>query len=236
MKKAKTVGAKCHYNNRILNKYLVLLLSLLFFGCGTSNDDTLNQTDLQELTKIEVTEYEGKDLSSLTDFRENSIKGPQYINTDVYTLTIDGLVEQPISLTYDEVLDNQKYTKVVTLHCVEGWSVDILWEGILLADLFEAVDIQESADTVIFHSEDGYSTALPLQTIMDRQLMIAYKMNGVVLPPERGFPFQLVAEDKLGYKWIKWITRIELSDDADYQGYWEQRGFDNKADVKPQIK
>ena len=233
MKKVKKVGAKCHYNNRILNKCLVLLLSLLFFGCGTSNDDTSSQTDLQELTKIEVTEYEGKDLSSLTDFRENSIKGPQYINTDVYTLTIDGLVEQPISLTYDEVLDNQKYTKVVTLHCVEGWSVDILWEGILLADLFEAVDIQESADTVIFHSEDGYSTALPLQTIMDRQLMIAYKMNGVVLPPERGFPFQLVAEDKLGYKWIKWITRIELSDDADYEGYWEQRGFDNEADVNP---
>lgn len=233
MKKVKKVGAKCHYNNRILNKCLVLLLSLLFFGCGTSNDDTSSQTDLQELTKIEVTEYEGKDLSSLTDFRENSIKGPQYINTDVYTLTIDGLVEQPNSLTFDEVLDNQKYTKVVTLHCVEGWSVDILWEGILLADLFEAVDIQESADTVIFHSEDGYSTALPLQTIMDRQLMIAYKMNGVVLPPERGFPFQLVAEDKLGYKWIKWITRIELSDDANYKGYWEQRGFDNEADVNP---
>ena len=233
MKKVKKVGAKCHYNNRILNKCLVLLLSLLFFGCGTSNDDTSSQTDLQELTKIEVTEYEGKDLSSLTDFRENSIKGPQYINTDVYTLTIDGLVEQPNSLTYDEVLDNQKYTEVVTLHCVEGWSVDILWEGILLADLFEAVDIQESADTVIFHSEDGYSTALPLQTIMDRQLMIAYKMNGVVLPPERGFPFQLVAEDKLGYKWIKWITRIELSDDANYKGYWEQRGFDNEADVNP---
>lgn len=233
MKKVKKVGAKCHYNNRILNKCLVLLLSLLFFGCGTSNDDTSSQTDLQELTKTEVTEYEGKDLSSLTDFRENSIKGPQYINTDVYTLTIDGLVEQPNSLTYDEVLDNQKYTKVVTLHCVEGWSVDILWEGILLADLFEAVDIQESADTVIFHSEDGYSTALPLQTIMDRQLMIAYKMNGVVLPPERGFPFQLVAEDKLGYKWIKWITRIELSDDANYKGYWEQRGFDNEADVNP---
>ena len=233
MKKVKKVGAKCHYNNRILNKCLVLLLSLLFFGCGTSNDDTSSQTDLQELTKIEVTEYEGKDLSSLTDFRENSIKGPQYIDIDSYKLTIDGLVEQPISLTYDEVLDNQKYTKVVTLHCVEGWSVDILWEGILLADLFEAVDIQESADTVIFHSEDGYSTALPLQTIMDRQLMIAYKMNGVVLPPERGFPFQLVAEDKLGYKWIKWITRIELSDDANYKGYWEQRGFGNEADVNP---
>jgi DMSO/TMAO reductase YedYZ molybdopterin-dependent catalytic subunit len=233
MKKAGTVAVKDRHANRISSKYLFLLMSLLLFGCGTANDDTTSETDLEELTKIEVTEYEGQDLSSLTDFRENSIKGPQYIDIDAYTLTIDGLVEQPVALSYDEVLDNQKYTKVVTLHCVEGWSVDILWEGILLADLFEAVDVQENADTVIFYSEDGYSTSLPLRTIMDKKLMIAYKMNGVVLPPERGFPFQLVAEDKLGYKWIKWITRIELSDDADYEGYWEQRGFDNEADVNP---
>ncbi|MFY9903001.1 MAG: molybdopterin-dependent oxidoreductase [Trichococcus sp.] len=233
MKKAGTVAVKGRHANRISGKYLFLLLSLLLFGCGTDNDDTTSETDLEELTKIEVTEYEGQDLSSLTDFRENSIKGPQYIDSDTYTLTIDGLVEQPVSLSYEEVLDNQKYSKVVTLHCVEGWSVDILWEGVLLADLFEGVDVQENVDTVIFYSEDGYSTSLPLRTIMDKKLMIAYKMNGVVLPPERGFPFQLVAEDKLGYKWIKWITRIELSDDADYEGYWEQRGFDNDANVKP---
>lgn len=233
MEKVGKFAEKGRYASRIPKSYLFLLLSLLLFGCGTSNDDDTSEIDLEELTKIEVTEYDGQDLSSLTDFRENSIKGPQYVDIDAYTLTIDGLVEQPVALSYDEVLDNQKYTKVVTLHCVEGWSVDILWEGILLADLFEAVDVQANADTVIFYSEDGYSTSLPLRTIMDRQLMIAYKMNGVVLPPERGFPFQLVAEDKLGYKWIKWITRIELSDDADYKGYWEQRGFDNEADVQP---
>jgi DMSO/TMAO reductase YedYZ molybdopterin-dependent catalytic subunit len=56
-------------------------------------------------------------------------------------------------------------------------------------------------------------------------------MNNVVLPPERGFPFQLVAEDKLGYKWIKWITKIELSDDTGYLGYWESYGFPNDAEL-----
>ena len=60
---------------------------------------------------------------------------------------------------------------------------------------------------------------------------MAYKMNEVTMPPERGFPFTLVAESKWGYKWIKWITAIELSDDVDYQGYWEQRGFSNNADL-----
>jgi len=62
-------------------------------------------------------------------------------------------------------------------------------------------------------------------------MILAYKMNDVVLPVDRGFPFQLVAEDKLGYKWIKWVTRIEVSDDEDYEGYWEQRGFTNEADI-----
>ena len=61
--------------------------------------------------------------------------------------------------------------------------------------------------------------------------MLAYKMNEVVLPPERGFPFQLVAEEKWGYKWIKWVTEIELSDDESYRGYWEQRGYSNNGDL-----
>jgi DMSO/TMAO reductase YedYZ molybdopterin-dependent catalytic subunit len=56
-------------------------------------------------------------------------------------------------------------------------------------------------------------------------------MNGLVLPPERGFPFQLVAESKYGYKWIKWITKIEVSNDSSYLGYWESRGFSNNADL-----
>ena len=58
-----------------------------------------------------------------------------------------------------------------------------------------------------------------------------YRMNNVTLPPERGFPFQLVAESKWGYKWIKWITAIELSDNEDYRGYWESRGYPNDADL-----
>ncbi|CZQ99461.1 Hypothetical protein Tpal_2375 [Trichococcus palustris] len=210
---------------------MLLFVLLLLAGCGTSTSGDAGKSSIEELTKVEVTEYEGKDLSSIADFRENSIKGPQYIDIDSYRLKIDGLVEKPAELTYEEVLDNKQYKKLVTLNCVEGWSVDILWQGVLLKDIFAEVGVKEGAKTVIFYAVDGYSTSLPLQTILDRNMMIAYKMNDVVLPPERGFPFQLVAEDKLGYKWIKWITRIELSDDVNYRGYWEQRGFSNDAAI-----
>jgi len=84
---------------------------------------------------------------------------------------------------------------------------------------------------VIFYAYDDYSTSVPLDYIIDNNIMMAYKMNDVVLPPERGYPFQLVAESKWGYKWIKWITAIELSDNEDYRGFWESHGYPNDADL-----
>jgi len=183
------------------------------------------------LPSAEIREYQGEDLSSVNDFRENSIKGPQYVDIGNYTLEISGLVGEPRSYTYDEVLENTRYSKVVTLHCVEGWSAKILWEGVKLEDLLDSAGPDGSANTVIFHAHDGYSSSLPLDYIRDNDILLAYRMNNVTLPPERGFPFQLVAEEKWGYKWVKWITEIELSEDPDYKGFWESRGYNNNGDL-----
>jgi hypothetical protein len=180
----------------------------------------------------EIREYQGEPLSSITSFRENSIQGPQYVNMGTYHLTITGLVNESKQYTYDEVLTGfQTYQKVVTLYCVEGWSVKLLWEGILLKDLFNQSGVNSQATVAIFKAYDGYTTALPLRYILDNNILIAYKMNNVTLPPERGFPFELVAESKYGYKWIKWITEIELSSNTDYLGYWEIRGWPNDASL-----
>jgi len=191
-----------------------------------------NSGEIKELKGVEVTEYQGENLSSINAFRENSIKGPQYVDIENYKLNITGLAEKPQSYTYDEVIkDYQNYKKVVRLNCVEGWAVNILWEGVLVRDLLEQAKPLPEAKVVIFHAYDGYTTSFPIEYIMDNDIMMAYKMNDVMLPPERGFPFQLVAESKWGYKWIKWVTAIELSDDVDYRGYWEDRGFSNTGDL-----
>jgi DMSO/TMAO reductase YedYZ molybdopterin-dependent catalytic subunit len=184
-----------------------------------------------ELDAVEIEEYQGERLGSVDDFRENSIKGVQYVNIDNYTLELKGLVEETANLSYDQVLSHQSYEKVVTLHCVEGWSVKILWEGVLIKDLLGGVKPLDSANTVIFHAYDGYTSSLPLDYILDNNILLAYRMNGATIPPERGFPFQVVAENKLGYKWVKWLTGIELSDDPNYLGYWERRGYSNQADI-----
>ncbi len=183
--------------------------------------------EVKSLEAVEVREYEGENLSSIKSFRENSIRGVQNVDKADYRLEVTGLVRNPRTYIYDEVLENQHYQKVVTLNCVEGWSAKILWEGVLLKDMLKQADVLPTANVVIFYAYDGYSTSLPLTYIIDNDIIMAHKMNGVILPPERGFPFQLVAENKWGYKWIKWITKIELSDETDYRGYWEPKGYSN---------
>jgi len=208
----------------------IILSALLLAIGGCAMNRGTDETG--ELKPVEIKEYEGEKLSSVSDLRENSIKGPQHIDIETYQLEIDGLVQNPTSYNYDQVLDGYKhYKKVVSLNCVEGWSVTILWEGVLVRDLLEEAKPLPEAKVVIFHAYDGYTTSLPLDYIIDNDILMAYSMNGITLPPERGFPFQLVAESKWGYKWIKWITRIELSDDVNYKGYWESRGFSNTADL-----
>ncbi len=220
MKKAMT-------GNRVSLLILCLVLvATVIVGVNMACDET------NGLAPVEIREYEGVDLSSINAFRENSIKGPQEIDLESYTLEITGLVANSRNYTYDEVIDeHQQYKKVVTLNCVEGWSVTILWEGLLVRDLLAEAEPLANTDVVIFHAYDGYTTSLPIDYIMDNDILMAYKMNDVILPPERGFPFQLVAESKWGYKWIKWITEIELSADTDYRGYWESRGYSNTADL-----
>ena len=184
------------------------------------------------LDGVEVREYQGERLDSVEDFRENSIKGPQQVDRESYQLEVRGLVEEPASYAYSEVASGYPaYEKVVQLDCVEGWSAKVLWRGVLVRDILDASGAKPEARTVIFSAADGYTTSFPIEYFYDRDILLAYQMNGVTLPAERGFPFQLVAEDKWGYKWCKWVTGIELSADTNYRGYWESRGYANDGDL-----
>jgi DMSO/TMAO reductase YedYZ molybdopterin-dependent catalytic subunit len=184
------------------------------------------------LAAAEIHSYQGKPLSSINDFHENSILGPQHINESDYRLTVTGLTKSTKVSTYRDILDNhQHYSKVVTLHCVEGWDATIFWEGILVRDLIREAGTDPRANTVVLTAHDGYTTSFPLSYFMDNDIIMAYRMNNVTMPAERGYPFELVAEDKWGYKWIKWIEKIELTDDPTYRGYWEQRGYSNSGNL-----
>jgi DMSO/TMAO reductase YedYZ molybdopterin-dependent catalytic subunit len=204
---------------------MLLPLTLAFAGCSRSSSGG-------RLPPIEVREYRGERLGSVNDFRENSIKGPQVVDRTTYRLRVDGAVAEPATYGYEQVLTEETtYTKVITLDCVEGWSVKVLMEGVLISDLVDRARPASEAVTVVFHAVDGYTTSLPLAYVRDRRILLAYRMNEIELPTERGFPFQVVAEDKWGYKWCKWVSRIELSRDPGYRGYWETRGYSGSGDT-----
>jgi len=212
---------------------ILLLAATTFLPAGAPGQRPGGQPGgATPLPAAEIRQYEGKDLSSVADFRENSIRGPQHVTITDYRLTVKGLVASPQVVTYDDLLAKYPhYQKVVTLFCVEGWDATILWEGIRVKDILAAAGPDPAATTVIFRASDGYSTSLPLDYLVERDILLAYRMNNITLPAERGYPFQLVAEDKWGYKWIKWVTEIELTGNANYRGYWEQRGYSNTADL-----
>ena len=140
-----------------------------------------SEGQVAELEGVEVREYKGENLSSINDFRENAIKGQQYVDVENYILNVTGLVEKPASYTYDEVIeDNDNYQKVVRLNCVEGWAVNLLWEGVLVRDIIEQSKALPGAKVVIFHAYDGYTTSFPLEYVMDNDILIAHKMNDVM--------------------------------------------------------
>jgi DMSO/TMAO reductase YedYZ molybdopterin-dependent catalytic subunit len=214
-----------------MRRYLaiVIIAAIMILGFVITLN-VMSQSPIQ-LDSVEVKEYQGQKLSSVKNIPENSIKGPQYVNISSYRLEVTGLVQKPQNYTYDQIKGLQSYKKVVKLNCVEGWDETILWQGVLVSDILNRSKPLPNANTIIFHAVDGYSTSFPLNYIKDNQILIAYKMNNATIVPQRGFPFQLVAENKWGYKWIKWINKIELSDNTSYQGYWESRGYSNSGNL-----
>lgn len=217
----------------------MLLIVLLLAGCVPQTapaeeselPDAVSAATMERYREGELREFEGAMLDPAVGPRDNSIKGIQFVDLSTYELTIDGLANQPQTYSYEEVLSMPSVERLLRLYCVEGWNANILWKGIAMQTLLTAADPKAEANTVIFHAVDGYTTSLPLQEILDNNLILAYDANGIALPSEMGFPFIFVAEDKWGYKWARWVNRIELSSDDTYQGYWEQFGYSNDAEL-----
>lgn len=206
---------------------LILLLSSCSFENNPTNneDDMISAATLARYRENELMEYEGVRLDPAVGPRDNSISGIQEVDIDSYALKIDGLVENNITYTYDQILEMDSVEKVYTIYCVEGWDATFLWKGVLIEDILRESNVDDDAKTVIFHAVDGYTTSLPLDEIINKKIMMAYSANGLPIPSSLGYPFILVAYDKWGYKWARWINRIELSSDINYKGYWESRGY-----------
>jgi DMSO/TMAO reductase YedYZ molybdopterin-dependent catalytic subunit len=175
--------------DRKIKMVLVLLISVAVIIAALE----YQQNQPAKLQGVQVNDYQGKKLTSINDMPKTSIKGTQYVNTSNYTLEVTGLVQNPRNYTYDEVLNHTAYQKVVTLNCVEGWSATVLWQGVLVSDLLKEAKPLPTGTVVIFTAADNYTTSFPIEYLYNNNILLAYKMNNVTIPPEYGYPFQLVA-------------------------------------------
>ena len=212
---------------RLLSRiFIVTMLVLTLVGCRQPFTPPPGET--------EATEYLGVKLTPISAQRNNALAGAQVINKDTYTLTVDGLVNKTLTLTYGDLQSYPQVSRLATLPCVEGWSFIAKWTGPELASILDAAGVKPEAKILIFYTADSRSgyTSLDLSYIREKDVIIALKLNDITLPADRGFPFQVVAEGKYGYKWAKWVTRIEVSDNENFRGYWESRGSSNSADAE----
>jgi DMSO/TMAO reductase YedYZ molybdopterin-dependent catalytic subunit len=147
-----------------------------------------------------------------------------------WRLRIEGLVEQPVELSYDELRALPRAAQVSDFHCVTGWSVDaVRWTGVRFRDLLAPARPRSSAKAVAFFSaEKPYVDTLTLEQAFDPMAMLAYEMDGAPLAREHGAPARVVFPRMYGYKNVKWVEKIVLTETA-FDGFWEQRGYDRDA-------
>jgi DMSO/TMAO reductase YedYZ molybdopterin-dependent catalytic subunit len=160
-----------------------------------------------------------------------------------WTLSITGLVDHPMVLTYDELLGLDLVDEPVTLACVSndvgGHLVDnAVWRGVPLADLLRRAGARPEATQVVGHSVDDFTAGFPSAHVFDgRVALVAVGMNGTALPPAHGFPARLVVAGLYGYvSATKWLREIELTRLEDVDGYWVTRGWAKEAPIKLQSR
>jgi DMSO/TMAO reductase YedYZ molybdopterin-dependent catalytic subunit len=147
-----------------------------------------------------------------------------------WDLRIFGLVENPLTFTYDQ-LRALPTTRIETdIHCVTRWSIlDTSWEGVRFRDIAEMVRPQPAAHFVMAHCEHNFTANVPLDKLMDDDVLLAYRYADAELTPDHGFPLRLLVPKLYFWKSAKWLRGLEFMA-KDKLGFWERNGYNNEAD------
>lgn len=171
-------------------------------------------------------------LGKLGNFPINTADSVPKVPAADWVVTVDGLVEQPLRLDRAAWLALARRDETVDFHCVEGWTVDnVVWGGVAPATLFAAARPKPAGKFVTFHAHGGvYIDSLTMAEALESTTLLVDTMDGSVLPAEHGGPLRLIVPNQMGYKSVKWVERIEVTD-TQATGYWETQGYAVEAPV-----
>jgi DMSO/TMAO reductase YedYZ molybdopterin-dependent catalytic subunit len=173
---------------------------------------------------------------------DTALSTPQ-VDSDGWRLRITGMVDQPFELDYAELLAMDSVEVPVTIACVSnevggGLVGNAVWQGVALADLLDRAGVQPDASQIVGRSVDGFTAGFPTATALDgRTALVAYAMNGEVLPADHGHPARLIVAGLYGYvSATKWLEEIELTTWDAFDGYWVPRGWAKEGPIKTQSR
>ena len=155
------------------------------------------------------------------------------VNEAQWNLEVTGLVERPLTLSYQEMLELPSTEQYLTLMCISnevGGDLmgTALWRGVRLADFLARAGVRPGATKVVLTGDDDYSDSFPLKKAQELGTLLAYHMNGEPLTSTHGFPLRALVPNIYGMKNVKWLKRVEVVD-YDFKGYWQQRGWSDDA-------
>ena len=165
------------------------------------------------------------------------------VSPETWTLTIDGMVDRPVELTFAELLKMPLTEADITLVCVSNqvggtYNGNATWLGVPLAGLLRRAGVRAGADQVLSAATDGMTISTPVAAIMDgRNALLAVGMNGQPLPVAHGFPARMIVPGLYGYvSATKWVTKLTLTTFARQKAYWTQRGYSAQAPIKTESR
>ncbi len=151
------------------------------------------------------------------------------VDIDSWTMRVFGLVDQELTLDWQQFAALPWQVLDADFHCVTQWSaLDQTWEGVALSDLLDVAGVSAEANFIMAHCFGNYSTNLPLEIALDEGFL-AHKQAGEPIGKSHGWPLRLIVPSLYGWKSAKWVNGIELMGE-DSPGFWEQRGYHNNGD------
>ena len=152
------------------------------------------------------------------------------IKLDRWNLRASGLIQVKLKLAWKQFLELPHSTVTADFHCVTQWSrLNNLWEGVLFQDLAKIIIPNPNAAFVMIHCYGGYTTNIPVDVLMQKDVILAHKHDGKELSAEHGWPLRLVVPGRYAWKSAKWLQRLQFME-KDQAGFWEERGYHNNAD------
>jgi DMSO/TMAO reductase YedYZ molybdopterin-dependent catalytic subunit len=156
--------------------------------------------------------------------------GVPRFDAKTWDFVVEGLVLNPLRFTWAEFLKLPRTVSLSDFHCVTGWSrLDNKWEGVTLRTIYDLVRPLSEAKFVTIIAEGEYTTSLPLEDLLDPDVLLANGFNDKSLAPEHGGPLRLVVPKKYAYKSAKWVRKLRFTKEQEL-GFWETRGYSNTAD------